>query len=122
MQYAIFASGGKQYKVSVGEEVLVDKLDAEKDKPYTFEKVLLVRDNDDVMLGNPYLANVLVLGKVLDAVKGKKIHIYKYKAKVHYRRKMGFRPLYSKVKIESISIKGKVSATKSVQKKTSGKS
>lgn len=105
MQYAVIASGGKQYKVSVGEEILVDKLDGEKGKIYSFPQVLLVRDNDDIMLGKPFITQAQVLGKILDEIKGDKITISKFKAKVHYRRRIGFRPLYSKVKIESISLK-----------------
>lgn len=105
MKYAIISSGGKQYKVSVGDEILVDKLDCEKGKAYVFPQVLMVRDDEDIMIGTPNVSNAVVTGQVSEPVKGKKISIFKYKAKVHYRRKMGFRPLYTKVKIESISIK-----------------
>lgn len=105
MKYAIISSGGKQYKVSVGDEILVDKLDSEKGKAYVFPQVLMIRNDEDILIGSPTVPNATVMGQVSDQVKGKKISIFKFKAKVNYRRKMGFRPLYSKVKIESISIK-----------------
>lgn len=104
MKYAILQSGGKQYKVSEGDEILVDKLDSEKGKLYEFPQVLMVRNDEELLIGTPTVSNATVTGQVSDPVKGKKLYIYKYKAKVHYRRKMGFRPLYTKVKIESISL------------------
>lgn len=124
MDYAIIASGGKQYKVSVGQELLVDKLDTEKGKSHIFTEVLLVRQNDKVLIGNPYVAKGEVMGKVLDEVKGEKVVTAKFKAKVHYRRKIGFRAQYSKVKIESIKV-GEEKSGVSVPKrknKTSSKS
>lgn len=105
MKYAIVVSGGKQYKVSVGDEILVDKLNTDKGKSFIFPQVLLVRDDDNIVIGSPYISQANVCGRVLDKVKGDKVTISKFKAKVHYRRKMGFRPLYSKVKIESIALK-----------------
>lgn len=119
MKYAIIASGGKQYKVEEGQTILVDKLEADKGKPYTFDKVLLARNDDEILIGNPYIASVKVSGKVLDQIKGDKLTISKFKAKVHYRRRIGFRPLYSKILIESVSF-GKVAAPK--KGKTSKKS
>lgn len=107
MNYAIIATGGKQYQVSVGQEILVDKLDGEKGKSYTFDQVLLIRNDDGISIGRPYVDGGKVKGLLLDEVKGDKITISKFKAKVHYRRRMGFRPLYSKLKIESISVNGK---------------
>lgn len=101
MKYAVIQTGGKQFKVSVGEEILVDKLKASS-KTYNFDKVLLIRNEDDIILGSPYIADASVSAKILGEVKGDKITISKFKAKVHYRRKIGFRPLYSKVKIEAV--------------------
>lgn len=119
MQYAIVICGGKQYKVSVGQEILVDKLNQEVGKPYAFDRVLLVRNGEDVLLGNPYVTQVQVLGKVVGEAKGDKITISKFKAKVHYRKKIGFRPLYSKILIESISVNGKSSAPAPAKKRKS---
>lgn len=115
MNYAIITSGGKQYKTSVGQEILVDKLSNLKGDTITFPEVLLLRSNDTIVVGNPFVSNAEVIGKVIEVIKGEKITISKFKAKVHYRRKMGFRPIYSKVKIESVSMRGK-SAKRGVNK------
>ncbi len=111
--YAVIESGSKQYKVSVGDEILVDNLAVIKGKEYIFPHVLMLRDEQDIHLGMPYLQGCRVVGKVADEVKGKKIRIEKFKAKVHYRRKMGFRAKYSKIFIEKIKYeKGKPTAPK----------
>lgn len=107
MEYAVISSGGKQYKVSVGQEILVDKLSLEKGKNFVFPYVLLVRNDENILIGNPYVAQAKVAGKVVDEIKGDKITVSKFKAKVRYRRKIGFRPLYTKVRIESILPNGK---------------
>lgn len=107
MKYAVISSGGKQYKVSEGDELPVDKLNVTKDTSFTFPQVLLVRDGENITIGTPYVDKAVVSAKVLSEVKGKKITISKFKAKVHYRRKIGFRPVFTKVKIESISLNGK---------------
>lgn len=112
MKYAVVVSGGKQYMVNEGEELLVDKLDVTKDADYSFPQVLLIRDEEKLLIGTPYVDEAKVSGKVLDIVKGDKITISKFKAKVHYRRKMGFRSLLTKIKIESISADGKSSVKK----------
>lgn len=115
--YAVIESGGKQYKVSEGDEILVDNLSIIKGKEYIFPRVLLLRDEQDIHLGLPYLKESYVVGKVVDEVKGKKIEIKKFKAKVHYRRKIGFRAKLSKVFIEKIKYdKSKPAASR---KKTS---
>lgn len=126
MNYVVIKTGGKQYKTGLGKEILVDKLNTLKGEKCTFPEVLLFRTDDEIVVGNPYVADVRVTGRVVDVIKGEKITISKFKAKVHYRRKMGFRPMYSKVRIESISIGGKamkseekVSASKMKKAKTS---
>lgn len=102
MKYAVIKINGSQYKVTEGQEIFVDKL---QDKAAKAEVMLLV-DDDTVKLGNPYLGNAEVgLKIVADEVKGKKLIIQKFKAKSRYRRKNGFRPVYTKVLVESISDK-----------------
>lgn len=112
MKYAIVVSGGKQYKVSEGEEIKIDKLKAIKGDKYPFQQILLIRSDDDIAIGTPYVTKGEVMGKIIGEEKGEKITISKFKAKVHYRRKMGFRPLYTKVKIESISLKSSARSVK----------
>lgn len=104
MNYAVIKSGGKQYKVTEGEVVEVDRLEVENGAKYTFPEVLLVRNEDQILIGDPYLKEASVVGKILEEVKGDKIHVFKFKSKIRYRRKIGFRPIYTKVGIESISI------------------
>lgn len=102
MKYAIIQSGGKQYKVEEGKELLVDKLDLAKDNEYLFPQVLFVNDNGQVAVGTPFLENVAVKGKVIGEEKGEKLYISKFKAKVHYRRRMGFRSQNTRILVQSI--------------------
>jgi large subunit ribosomal protein L21 len=102
MKYAVIRTGGKQYRVAEGEEILVDKLEEEKDKALTFDEILLLVDGEKVKVGQPLVKGVKVKAKVVDQVKGKKLRIATFKAKARYRRVKGFRPLLTKVKIEKI--------------------
>lgn len=100
--YAIIESCGKQYKVAEGDVVFFEKLDTEEGKKVTFDKVILVSEEGTVEIGNPYVKGVKVEGKVVSHGKGKKIVVFKYKAKKNYRRKQGHRQPYTKVEITSI--------------------
>lgn len=100
--YAIIESCGKQYKVTEGDVIFFEKLDAEEGKSVDFEKVVLVSDGDKIEIGNPYVKGVKVEGKVVAHGKGKKIIVFKYKPKKNYRRKQGHRQPYTKVEITSI--------------------
>lgn len=103
MQYAVVKTGGKQYLVKEGDLLLVDKLDVKTLDNYLFPEVLFLRDDDKYLIGQPFLHGVKVNAKVLEQlVKGKKIRVSKFKAKVNYRKTIGFRPQYSKIKIEKI--------------------
>ena len=107
--YAIIESCGKQYKVSEGDVVYFEKLDAEVGKKVTFEQVVLVSDDKKVEVGAPYVKGVKVEGKVVEHGKHKKIIVYKYKAKKNYRRTQGHRQPFTKVEITKIGA-GKASA------------
>ena len=100
--YAVIESCGKQYKVAEGDIVFFEKLDAEEGKKVTFDKVILVSDNGKVQVGNPYVKGVKVEGKVVAHGKGKKIIVFKMKAKKNERKKQGHRQPYTKVEITSI--------------------
>ena len=102
--YAVIESCGKQYKVAEGDVVFFEKLDAEEGKKVTFDKVILVSDDKKVQVGNPYVKGIKVEGKVVSHGKGKKILVFKYKAKKNYRRTQGHRQPYTKVEITNIKL------------------
>lgn len=102
--YAIIESCGKQYKVSEGDVVFFEKLDTEAGKKVSFDKVVLVSDDKKVEVGAPYVKGVKVEGKVVEHGKGKKIIVYKYKAKKNYRRTQGHRQPFTKVEITKIAL------------------
>lgn len=102
--YAIIESCGKQYKVSEGDVVFFEKLDTELGKKVTFKEVVLVSDDKKVEVGAPYVKGAKVEGKVVEHGKGKKIIVYKYKAKKNYRRTQGHRQPYTKVQITKIAL------------------
>ena len=98
-KYAVIRIKGRQYKVEEGEELLVDKLLDKKAAP----EVLLIVDGKKVTLGKPVIKDAKVKIKILEEEKGKKIQVQKYKAKSRYRKKIGFRPIYTKLLIQSIN-------------------
>jgi large subunit ribosomal protein L21 len=100
--YAVIESGGKQHRVSTGEEVRVEKLAAEVGETISFDKVLLTSDGETVNVGKPYLDDVKVVGRITRHDKHKKIVVFKYKRRKGYRRKKGHRQQYTLVKIENI--------------------
>ena len=115
--YAIIESCGRQYKVAEGDVVFFEKLDTEEGKKITFDNVVLVSDDKKVEVGAPYVKGVKVEGKVVSHGKGKKILVYKYKAKKNYRRTQGHRQPYTKVEITKI----KTAADKAEEKATAPK-
>lgn len=101
--FAVIKTGGKQYLVKEGDVLTVEKLDVEAGKPVTFE-VLLVSDEDgkDVKIGAPTLSQT-VSGEIVSHGRGKKISVVKYKPKVRYKKRVGHRQPFSKVKITKIA-------------------
>ena len=100
--YAVIATGGKQYKVSEGDVIKVEKLGVEAGQTYTFDKVLLV-SGDEVKVGAPAVEGATVEADVIGDTKGKKVIVYKYKRKTGYHKKNGHRQQYTAVKIEKIN-------------------
>lgn len=101
--YAIFETGGKQYKVEVGSVVFVEKLDVAEGESVTFDKVLAVADGDNVTVGTPVVSGATVTAKVTKQGKAKKIYVFKMKRKKNERSKKGHRQPYTKITIESIN-------------------
>jgi len=100
--YAVFATGGKQYRVSEGDVVFVEKMPGEIDDEVVFANILTVVQDGDVKIGTPYLDGAKITAKVVKQGKDKKILVYKYKSKANYRRKQGHRQPYTQVTIEKI--------------------
>jgi len=100
--YAVIATGGKQYRVSEGDVIFVEKLAGEVDDSLVFSEVLTVVQDGEVKVGAPFVEGAKVTGKVVKQGKDKKILVYKYKSKANYRRKQGHRQPYTKVSIEKI--------------------
>ncbi len=101
--YAIIATGGKQYKVSEGDIVRVEKLGVEAGEAVTFDQVLLVNKDGEVVVGNPTVASATVEADVVANGKAKKVIVYKYKRKTGYHKKNGHRQQYTAVKITKIN-------------------
>lgn len=101
--YAVIETGGKQYKVSEGDVVFIEKLEAAEGETVTFDKVLVVADGENVTIGAPAVAGATVSAKVEKQGKAKKIYVFKMKRKKNYRRKKGHRQPFTKVTIEKIN-------------------
>ena len=100
--YAIIQTGGKQYRVSEGDVVSIEKLTAAEGEEVVFDQVLTVVADGDVKIGKPVLEGAKVTAKVVEHGKGKKILVFKYKAKSNYRKRQGHRQPYTKVEISKI--------------------
>ena len=104
--YAVVSSGGKQYRVEPGSTVLVERLPSETGASILFDRVLLIGDGDDVMVGTPVVSGASVSGTVLGEELGPKLVIFKFKQKVKYRRRTGHRQHLLRVRIDEINAKG----------------
>ena len=100
--YAIIKTGGKQYRVSEGDTLVVEKLLAGEGEQVVFEEILSVVNSEDMKFGTPFVANAKVTAKVVEHGKGEKILVFKYKAKSNYRKRQGHRQPFTKVVIEKI--------------------
>lgn len=100
--YAVINTGGKQYRVTPGEQVRVEMLKGEAGDTITFEQVLLTSDGEKILLGQPYLENSKVVGQIVRQGKGKKVVVLKYKRRKTYRRKRGHRQPFTLVRIDAI--------------------
>lgn len=99
---AIIKTGGKQYKVSPGDKIKVEKLDKEEGKEIVFGDVLLVEKSRKVQIGTPLVKGAKVTAKVLKQGRGKKVIVFKYKPKTRYKKKQGHRQSFTEVEIAKI--------------------
>ncbi len=102
MTQAVIKTGGKQYVVSPGNKIKIEKVNIEQGKEIVFNDVLLFHDGKDVKIGKPFLSDVKVKGKVLSQDRHNKVIIFKYKPKKRYRLKKGHRQPFSEVEITKI--------------------
>ena len=100
--YAVVETGGKQYKVTPGQTIDVERLDVAEGDTVELDKVLLIADGDKVTVGQPIVEGAKVVATSQGEGKGEKIIVFKYKSKVRYRRKKGHRQLYTRLLIDRI--------------------
>jgi large subunit ribosomal protein L21 len=99
---AIIKTGGKQYLVSPGDKIKIEKLEKKEGESVAFDEVLLVEKDNKLSLGTPFITGAKVIGKVLAQGKGEKVIIFKYKAKKRYHLKKGHRQFFTQVEITGI--------------------
>ena len=100
--YAIFQSGGHQYVATENDVIRVEKVEAEAGQEITFDQVLALRDGEEFKVGDPFLSEAKVVGKVLEQGRGPKVIVFKYKPKKHYKKIRGHRQDYTAVAISLI--------------------
>ena len=101
--YAVFASGGKQHRVSTGEQLKLEKLSGEVGDTVTFDEVLMLGGEDDVKVGAPHVAGANVVGRIVEHGKGRKVTVSTYRRRKGTHRRLGHRQLYTLVEITDIS-------------------
>jgi large subunit ribosomal protein L21 len=106
MDYAVFKTGGKQYRVKPGDTLDVEKLSLSVDSVAEFGEVLAISDGGEVTFGSPFINGAKVLAQVQSHYKDKKLIVFKYKRKTRYRRKKSHRQTYTRVLIQDVMIEG----------------
>ena len=101
--FAVIETGGKQYKVSAGDKIKVEKLEAEPGASFVFDKVLLVGDENSIKLGRPYLSGAKVEAKIIKNARDRKKIVFKYHSKTRYRKKKGHRQHFTEAEITKIN-------------------
>jgi len=102
--YAVVKTGGKEYRISKGDIIRVEKIEGRVGDQVTMKDVLLVSQEGQVHVGNPLLANAMITGEIVQEVKGKKIVTYKMKRRKNYRRTKGHRQTYTYLRVNDISM------------------
>jgi large subunit ribosomal protein L21 len=102
--YAVVKTGGKEYRISPGDLIRVEKLEGKVGDQVTMKDILMVSHEDQVQVGNPLLGNAVVTGEIVQQVKGKKVLIYKMKRRKNYRRTKGHRQTYTYIRVNDISL------------------
>ena len=102
MKFAIIKTGGKQYRVSEGQKIKIEKLNAQEGANFIFDKVLLIADGDDIKIGAPHVSGAKAEAKILKQGRDKKKIVFKYHSKTRYRKKKGHRQWFTEIQILDI--------------------
>lgn len=108
--YALIASGGKQYRISEGQKIKLEKLPADVGNTIEFDQVLLVADGDNIQIGAPFIKGMKVTGEVVSQGRGKKVHILKFRRRKHHMKQAGHRQSFTEIKITGIGKSSKSQA------------
>ena len=102
--YAVVKTGGKEYRISPGDLIRVEKLEGKVGDQVTMKDILMVSHEDQVQVGNPLLGNAVITGEIVQQVKGRKVLIYKMKRRKNYRRTKGHRQTYTYIRVNEINL------------------
>ena len=102
--YAVLKTGGKEYRVSKGDLLRIEKMEGKVGDQVVLRDVLMVSDGDQVQVGAPHLGNAMVTGQIVQEAKGAKVRTYKMKKRKNYRRFKGHRQTYTYLRVEEISV------------------
>jgi len=100
--YAVFKTGGKQYRAATGDTIKVEKIDAEKGATVELDQVLMVGEGEDVKIGSPYLDGGKVMARVVDHGRADKVKIIKFRRRKHHMKRMGHRQYFTQLEITGI--------------------
>ena len=100
--YAIIKTGGKEYSLEVGSRIEVEKLEGKTGDEFTFDKILMVADGDDIKVGRPYVEGAKVIAEIVNQKKAPKIIVFKRKRKKGYKKKQGHRQMLTELKVKEI--------------------
>ena len=103
--YSIIEVGGKQYTVKQGDQIAIDKVNKKENEKIEFNNIIMIKDNDKVEMGSPYLKNAKVEAKVLGDGRDKKVYTFKYRKRHTFKKLIGHKQPYTMVEIEKISYK-----------------
>ena len=101
---AVVKTGGKEYRISKGDLIRVEKMEGKVGDQVTMKDILMISDEDKVQVGNPFLTNAVITGEIVQQVRGKKVLIYKMKRRKNYRRTKGHRQTYTYIRVNDISL------------------